>query len=1213
MDEGDYRLSITWLHNKYLQTQFGRTTMPTPPPSSATVDLTTSGNAGIINDGVFLTGQTQPAGTGNFNSFLRIQNTGTEQGYNTDGNLQFHEKDSHTHSLLLAEVPIVIGGDDPGTIEGVVYREFLLDLNEPTGGGKYFLSLDALQIWQQESGSLTNFNTSTGFAGAHTNYKAYDLDTGGNNWVALSSDISHGSGQSDVRVLIPDSVFINDAAHRYVYLYSALGGQSGDWSSGGGFEEWGLHGASGGSKSALNITKEASVPGGTADQDGEVITYSIRLFNTGNVALTGIAVSDPSVNDLTRGLDQVGNNDSILDSGEVWTYSAHYTVTQEDLDEAAIGGEPPINNTVSAGSDQTGHLPAQLDTASASVPVDARPLVELDKEFSSITSTDEAVGTTVVDAAGDVIHYTVSVSWAPNGNITLSGPVVTDPSINSSPVLDPTAPVENPNAQIFVQITDGDFNLGDDNNNGIVDPTDQNSARDPGETFQYVYIGDTDQDGFLDGGETWAYPAYNLGDTNNDGIRQIGENWVGDTNTNGVQEEGEKWQFKNLWDTNSNGLQDNDEIWHYQNIGDLDQNEVEDPGETFVYYNAGDTNQNGNEDAGETFQFYNVGDTNRNGEQDEGETFQFNTVLPGVETINPGFNDGDVNTDGKINENETWWYTASYIVTQDDIDNRVDGIPTVVEGLTHDNTASVVTDENATADGSASVTIDQNPAFSIEKTVTDVGGDGEFGHVDEAGDVIRYSIVITNNGNMTLTGVTLSDPLLTGSNGTLGAAVESGDADGELDVDETWTYIGTYTAQQSDINNNGGGDGDIDNTATAQVTQLEDQDPQSSSTFTLIDRNPAYSIVKTVTAVGGVVGPNGHVDLAGDVISYQIVVSNDGNVDLTGTSVSDPLLTAPFGTLSAPGGDTFEPGTLNVGEIWTYTGTYTAQQSDINNNGGGDGDIDNTATLQSDELADQTSSAAVLIDRNPDYSIAKTVTDVGGEGPNGHVDWAGDVITYSIEVSNLGNVDLTGTSVSDALLQGPNGTLSAATGDTFEPGTLNVGEVWTYTGTYTAQQSDIDNNGGGDGDIDNTATLQSDELADESSSTATLVDYEPGFTFTVNTLGYHDDNPTNNQPDVGEIIDFSAFVTNTGNVTLTNLAISDLDGTIIWSSAIASLAPLGTDTMTGTHSIQDGASGFDEVEIGQSDQVGNVLVPVEVEYADLSPIQSEPYWPLGHL
>src|SRR5687767_9426158 len=177
---------------------------------AGTVDLTTSGTFGAVGDGLFMTGDFQLDTSGGFVSVVRMQAPGSEQGYNTDAVPQFNEKDDHTTSLLLSDIPIVYGNGEGGTAEGVAYREFVFRLNDPNGT-KSTISFDEFQIWQQDAGNLTNFAPDAGFASTSNDILIYDLDAGGDAWVALNDDVPEVNGSGDVRVLIPDSMFVQDA------------------------------------------------------------------------------------------------------------------------------------------------------------------------------------------------------------------------------------------------------------------------------------------------------------------------------------------------------------------------------------------------------------------------------------------------------------------------------------------------------------------------------------------------------------------------------------------------------------------------------------------------------------------------------------------------------------------------------------------------------------------------------------------------------------------------------------------------------------------------------------------------------------------------------------------------------------------------------------------------------------------------------------------
>jgi hypothetical protein len=206
---------------------------------SATVDLTTAGAQGTINGAVFSQTNIQPTGCGVIDDFVRIQahSAAVEQGYNTDARpLQFDEKTDHTftHSIQLSDVPVVL-------INGVAYREFLLGINQSHSSP--LLSLDQLQIFLGDQGSLTGYNAASGtLAGLAP---VYDMNAGGaGNWVALNAALTHGNGSGDMFLYIPDRFFVTTAANPnpFVYLYSEFGV---NYAANGGFEQWALPVATG--------------------------------------------------------------------------------------------------------------------------------------------------------------------------------------------------------------------------------------------------------------------------------------------------------------------------------------------------------------------------------------------------------------------------------------------------------------------------------------------------------------------------------------------------------------------------------------------------------------------------------------------------------------------------------------------------------------------------------------------------------------------------------------------------------------------------------------------------------------------------------------------------------------------------------------------------------------------------------------------------------
>ncbi len=268
----------------------------------------------------------------------------------------------------------------------------------------------------------------------------------------------------------------------------------------------------------------------------------------------------------------------------------------------------------------------------------------------------------------------------------------------------------------------------------------------------------------------------------------------------------------------------------------------------------------------------------------------------------------------------------------------VDAAATVASG--GGTTTFIITfDPSAVGLRTATVSIanndaDENPYnFSIQGTGTipemDVSKSPDVASVNSAGDAITYTITLTNTGVATITGILVSDPLLSG----ISCVPGSGPNPSDMAPAAVATCTGTYTADQTDFDTNGGGDGDIDNTVTVTADDGLNETANAAVTLNIA---PALTVNKSADDTTDVV--------VGQLITYTYVVSNSGNQTITNVLLSElhggsgPPPVPSNETLTTdnlPLGDSTDAGidgiwdTIAPGDIVTFTGTYTVTQSDV--------------------------------------------------------------------------------------------------------------------------------------------------------------------------------------------------------------------------------------------------------------------------------------------
>ncbi len=172
---------------------------------------------------------------------------------------------------------------------------------------------------------------------------------------------------------------------------------------------------------------------------------------------------------------------------------------------------------------------------------------------------------------------------------------------------------------------------------------------------------------------------------------------------------------------------------------------------------------------------------------------------------------------------------------------------------------------------------------------------------------------------------------------------------------------------------------------------------------------------------------------------------------------------------------------------------------------------------------------------NPNFTISKSASPATISAPG--------TITYTITVDNNGSALLTGPSITDSLLLGAAARAlttgpTLISGDTNSNGQIEDTETWIYTATYNVTQADIN----AVGNFSNTATFTTTQTGAKTSTAAvTSVSRTPQLTL-LKTYAYvapGDDANSNGLADNNDKVTYSFKVTNSGNVTMTNVQINE--------------------------------------------------------------------------
>jgi uncharacterized repeat protein (TIGR01451 family) len=439
---------------------------------------------------------------------------------------------------------------------------------------------------------------------------------------------------------------------------------------------------------------------------------------------------------------------------------------------------------------------------------------------------------------------------------------------------------------------------------------------------------------------------------------------------------------------------------------------------------------------------------------------------------------------------------------------------TVVSPTAQTNTASISHsdqfDPNSANNSDSATATPQRADLQLSKSVNNAR--------PNVGDVITYTVTLTDKGPDSATNVQVTDVLPAGLS-FVSAIPSQGGYDSASGV---WTVgtVTTTTPQTLQIKAEVISPGPQTNTAS--ITNSDQFDPNTANNTASTTQSPQQSDLQLTKAVS-----NGTPNV-GDTITFTVRLTNNGPDTATNVQVTDFLPAGLVFVSATPSQGAYSAvsGLWSVGAI-SITGapTLLIRAKVVSPN-----TQTNTATITgSDQFDPDTSNNTANVTETPqqaDLVLAKTVDNAS---PN-----VGDTVTFLVTLTNIGPDPASNVQVTDLLPAGLNFVSATPSQGTYSTisGIWSAGTITTSTPQTLQLRAKV---------VDSTAQTNaamishSDQFDPDTTNNSASATASPQQADLVVTKTIDDA-----RPNVGDTITFAVTVTNLGADTATNVMLTDV-------------------------------------------------------------------------